>query len=311
MTKKALGKGLGALMESNSDNTQTALSSDETTRVVNEALEAGEPVREGIVWLPLDEILQNPWQPRQSFDEEKLQELASSIKEHGVVQPIIVTKALEGYRLIVGERRCRASRLAGLDTIPAIVRDCADQQMLEVALIENLQRQDLNPIEEAQAFQYLLREHDLTHEQLATRMGCSRPAISNALRLLTLPDEIRQDLIAGIIKPGHARAILSLDDDNMRLKAWKRIIDADLSVRQAEALAVKMAQGEPVAAASKPPRAALDANWQEILEALRERLNADVRITPKSKGKGRLEIHYRSQEELENLVELLFYRSSR
>lgn len=311
MAKKALGKGLSALMESNNDGTQVTDAIDETDGTANTESEGISRVREGVEWLSLAEILQNPWQPRKTFDEEKLQELADSIKAHGVVQPIIVTKAPEGYRLIVGERRCRAARLAGLDTIPAIVRDCADQQMLEVALIENLQRQDLNPIEEAQAFQYLLREHELTHEQLAERMGCSRPAISNSLRLLALPDEIRQDLIAGVIKSGHARAILSLEDENLRLKAWKRIKEGDLSVRQAEALVARMAQGEPVAAVAKAPKANLDADWQEILDTLRVRLNADVRITPKSKGKGRLEFHYRNQAELESLVELFLYVSSK
>ncbi|MBQ7568115.1 ParB/RepB/Spo0J family partition protein [bacterium] len=303
MSKKALGKGLADLL---------AVDDIEGTSP-DGSLNAGVSQKHdnGVVSLKLEEILQNPLQPRRRFDEGKLQELADSIKAHGVVQPVIVKRVAEGYRLIVGERRCRASKMAGLAEIPAIVRDFADQEMLEIALIENLQREDLNPIEEAQAYQYLLREHEMTHDQLAERLGCSRSAVSNALRLLTLSDEMRKDLEDGVITPGHARALLSLTDENLRYRAWQMIKKDSLSVRQAEALVARLAQdgeAKPNNVASKP---SLGPDWEHIVEVLRERLNADVRLIPRSKGKGRLELHYNSQKELENLVNILIYESSR
>jgi len=289
MKKRALGRGLSALLPD-----RPAAESEEI----------------GILEIPLAELRENPLQPRRHFDEDRLAELAESIRLHGVVQPGVVTRSIEGFRLVVGERRCRAARLAGLETIPALVRELADQQVLEIALIENLQREDLNPIEEAQAFSYLLREHELTHEQLAERLGCSRPAISNALRLLTLPDEVRADLESGVLTPGHARAVLALDDEARRLAAWREIRERNLSVRQAEELVASRAAGE----GRKPgvrsaPR--LSPDWLEVQDQLQQHLGTEVRIQPKAGGKGRVELHYRDAEELERLVELLVYLGER
>lgn len=298
MAKRALGKGLSDLMAV--DSSENDVSQNESTAN-----------SQGVVNLSLDEILQNPFQPRRKFDENKLQELADSIKIHGVVQPVIVNKAAEGYRLVVGERRYRASKMAGLTEIPAIVRDYADQQMLEVALIENLQREDLNPIETAQAYQYLLKEHELTHDQLSERLGCSRSAVSNTLRLLSLPGEIRDDLASGVITPGHARAILSLEDEKLRYKVWQTIKTENLSVRQAENLASRLAQGVSTEKTKKSVQQPVSPEWEETIELLREKLNADVRLAPKSKGKGRLELYYHSQKELESLLEMLFYMGRR
>ncbi|MDO5296967.1 MAG: ParB/RepB/Spo0J family partition protein [bacterium] len=298
MAKNALGKGLSALM--GMDNPDAQLQN-----------ETAASDKLGVVELELEQILQNPLQPRRKFDENKLQELADSIKVHGVVQPVIVNKVPEGYRLVVGERRFRASKLAGLSHIPAIVRDFADQQMLEVALIENLQREDLNPIETAQAYQYLLKEHNLTHDQLSERLGCSRSAVSNTLRLLALPDEIREDVISGVISSGHARAILSLDEERLRFKAWQIIKTDNLSVRQAEKLVAQLAQNTSQSAEKRDSQPALSPEWQETIELLREKLNADVRLSPKAKGKGRLEFYYHSQKELESLLEMLFYMGRR
>ena len=290
MKKRALGRGLSALLPGS-------------------GTDAAEPA--GILQIPLDELRENPLQPRRHFDEAKLAELADSIRVHGVVQPVVVTRAVEGYRLVVGERRCRAARLAGLESIPALVRELADQEILELALIENLQREDLNPIEEAQAFSYLLREHELTHEQLAERLGCSRPAITNTLRLLSLPDEIRMDLEAGILTPGHARAVLALEEESRRLAAWRQIRERALSVRQAEELVAAMAAGD---GARKPsPRSAprLSPDWLEIQDQLQQYLGAEVRIQPRAGGRGRLELHYRDADELERLVEMLVYLGER
>jgi len=290
MKKRALGRGLSALLSEDPGES------------------AG---HQGVLQIPLSEIRENPLQPRRHFDQERLGELADSIRVHGVVQPVVVTRAAEGYRLVVGERRCRAARLAGLEAIPALVRELADQQVLELALIENLQREDLNPLEEAQAFSFLLREHELTHEQLAERLGCSRPAISNSLRLLTLPEEIRADLEAGILSPGHARAVLSLEEDGQRLAAWRILRERGMSVRQAEELVSRLAQEGK--SGKKPPRAVegLSPDWEEVVDQLQRDLGTEVRIHSKANGRGRLELHYRDRDELERLVELLVYLGER
>lgn len=290
MSKHGLGKGLSALLPDNSTE-----SSQE---------------KAGVAELPLDKIIFNPLQPRKKFAEEALKDLAESIKVHGVVQPVIVTKVPQGYRLVVGERRTRAAKLAGLTAIPAIVRELSDQHILEIALIENIQREDLNPIEEAQAFSHLISEHGLTQEQLSERLGRSRPAVTNSLRLLKLPDEIRKDLESGVLKAGHARAIMGLDEKTM-LMAWKRIREEDMSVRQAEKLAAALKAGQAVSAKPKHAPPALSADWDELLAQLRSHLNADVRIAPKANGKGRLEFHYSNQDELERLIELFVYLGER
>lgn len=288
MKKRALGRGLSALLPDSPD--------------------AGVGI--GVLEIPLADLRENPLQPRRHFDEDRLAELAESIRVHGVVQPVVVTRAAEGYRLVVGERRCRAARLAGLQSIPALVRELADQQILEIALIENLQREDLNPIEEAQAFSYLLREHELTHEQLGERLGCSRPAITNALRLLSLPDEIRGDLEAGLLSPGHGRAVLALEEEGRRLSAWREIRARGLSVRQAEELVAGLGVGRN---GRKMPRSAprLSPDWLEVQDQLQHHLGTEVKILPKAGGKGRLELHYRDADELERLVEMLVYLGER
>lgn len=291
MSKHGLGKGLSALLP----DTTAAVPAEKDT---------------GVAELPLDKIIFNPLQPRKKFAEDALKELAESIKAHGVVQPVIVTKVPEGYRLVVGERRTRAAKLAGLTAIPAIVRELSDQHILEIALIENIQREDLNPIEEAQAFSHLISEHGLTQEQLSERLGRSRPAVTNSLRLLKLPDEIRKDIESGVLKAGHARAIMGLDEKIM-LMAWKRIREEDMSVRQAEKLAAALKAGQVMPAKPKHAPPALSADWDELLAQLRSHLNADVRITPKANGKGRLEFHYANQDELERLIELFVYLGER
>ncbi len=290
MKKRALGRGLSALL------------SEEPAETTEHP---------GVLQIPLSELRENPLQPRRHFDEERLAELADSIRVHGVVQPVVVTRAIEGYRLVVGERRCRAARLAGLESIPALVRELADQQVLELALIENLQREDLNPLEEAQAYSYLLREHELTHEQLAERLGCSRPAISNSLRLLTLPEEIRADLEAGVLSPGHARAVLSLEDEAQRLAAWRLLRERGMSVRQAEELVARLGGEGQAKKQQVRPTAGLSPDWQEVVDQLQRDLGTEVRIHSKANGRGRLELHYRDREELERLVELLVYLGER
>jgi len=286
--KRSLGKGLSELIPSGPINDSRAL-----------------------LEVPIDALYPNPMQPRADVDPDRLEELTLSIEAHGVLQPIIVRKKGNDYEIVAGERRWRAAQRAGLETVPCITQEITDEESLQLALIENLQREDLNPLEEAQAFSFLLREHELTHEQLAERLGCSRPAISNSLRLLTLPEEIRADLEAGILSPGHARAVLSLEEDGQRLAAWRILRERGMSVRQAEELVSRLAQEGK--SGKKPPRAVegLSPDWEEVVDQLQRDLGTEVRIHSKANGRGRLELHYRDRDELERLVELLVYLGER
>ncbi len=287
MKKQALGRGLSALLQ---DSQETLPAQNQT----------------GVTEIPLESLRENPLQPRRRFDQEKLEELAASIQEYGVVQPVVVTREGDGYRLVVGERRCRAARLAGLTSIPALIRELAGPRLLEVALIENIQRDDLNPIEEAQAYSFLLREHEWTQEELASRLGRSRPAVTNALRLLALPDPIKLDLEEGVLSSGHARTVLSLDSEHKQLEAWSTMRKSGCSVRQAEALVANWAR--PLRAVRKKD---LAPDWMEIQSHLEHKLGSVVRIRPKAKGKGHIELAYSNSDELERLVELLIYLGER
>lgn len=290
MKKQALGRGLSALLQDS-----------------QETLPAQPAGLAGVTEISLDLLRENPLQPRRRFDQEKLEELAASIKEYGVVQPVVVTREGDGYRLVVGERRCRAARLAGLASVPALIRELAGPRLLEVALIENIQRDDLNPIEEAQAYSFLLREHEWTQEELASRLGRSRPAVTNALRLLALPDPIKVDLEEGVLSSGHARTVLSLDSEHKQLEAWSTMRKLSCSVRQAEAMVSNWAK--PLRAAAR--RSELAPDWVEIQSHLEHKLGSVVRIRPKTKGRGHIELAYSNSDELERLVELLIYLGER
>lgn len=326
MSKRVLGRGLSALLPDNSEEPEQNSTSagshsvsdvtEDSTTVSHdwlmESSDGGDSVKSEsdnisyVIQVPLSQVRANPFQPRRKFDEERLTELAESIKVHGILQPVVVTKAAEGYRLVVGERRTRAARAAGLETIPAIVREMADQQSLEVALIENLQREDLNPIEEAQAFSYLIHEHGLTHEVLAQRLGCSRPAVSNALRLLQLSDSIREDLENGNLSAGHARAVMAITNERERADAWAKIRDRGMSVRESESFVQGLLAGpmSEVFAVGTAKKGSLSPDWQELIDQLRVHLNADVHIVPKANGKGKVEFRYSNREELDALLEL-------
>ncbi len=278
MQKQALGKGLGALIPDLS------------------VLDDKEKKALGISEIELDKIIPNDYQPRKVFDDEKLKELAASIKEQGVIQPIIVHKAGGGYQLIAGERRWRASRLAGLKTIPALVKEATKRELLEMALIENIQREDLNPLEAAEAYKRLQDEFKLTQEDLARRVGKERSTITNFLRLLGLPKEIKHDLSSGALSMGHAKALLSLDRVRDQLQAAASIVKKGLSVREAEALAHGL---------KNPPKEKKTRQNQELKsveEKLRKSLGTKVSITSKSKG-GRIVIEYYSSEELDRILE--------
>lgn len=252
--------------------------------------------------IPIDQIEPNPRQPRVRMDDGELAELAASIREHGVIQPLIVSRGREAdkYYLIAGERRWRAARQAGLQRVPAIIREVTEQQRLLWALIENVQRTDLSPLEAAEAYRQLTEDFGLTHEEVATRVGKSRTAVTNTLRLLKLPLVVQQALTKGHIREGHARALLALPTVQAQTAALQTVLTKELSVRQTEKLVQKMT-------GQKPEPTARPAPAPEILaleEQLRERLGTRVRLTRGRKG-GTLIIHYYSDEELDALVELI------
>ncbi|MCL6614738.1 MAG: ParB/RepB/Spo0J family partition protein [Firmicutes bacterium] len=275
---RGLGRGLGALIP-----------------------ELEEAESEGRLEIPIAQIRPNPFQPRREFDPEKLAELAASIREHGVLQPILLRRVEGGYQVVAGERRLRAAEQAGLSKIPAVIGDFSDATMMQVALVENLQRTDLNPIEEAEAYRRLIEEFGLTQEEIAQKVGKSRSAIANTLRLLNLPAAIQEDLKAGRASEGHARAVLGLTDEAERLAAWKEVVGGGLSVRETEELVKARAgkeRGDVSRETVKPPRAAsggLDPFLQEIEDRIRATLGTKVKIRPAGKG-GRIEIEYYSQE---------------
>jgi ParB family chromosome partitioning protein len=278
MQKQALGKGLGALIPDLS------------------ALDEKERKSLGIMEIELDKLVPNEYQPRKVFNDEKLKELAASIKVQGVIQPIIVHRIGTNFGLIAGERRWRAARLAGLKTIPALVREASKRELIEQALIENIQREDLNPLESAEAFKQLQDEYKLTQEDLARRVGKERSTITNFLRLLGLPKEIKQQLAAGALNMGHAKALLSLERLRDQMLAANQIVKKALSVREAEALAARLKR--PV----KEKKAQVGSEYGSVEERLRKSLGTKVSITAKAKG-GKIVIEYFSNEELERILE--------
>ena len=248
--------------------------------------------------LPLDRLYRGRYQPRRTIREEGIEELAQSIRKQGVIEPVIVRpRPAGGYEIIAGERRWRAAGRAGLDTVPVIVRDVDDRQAVAMALIENVQREDLGPLEEAAALKRLLDEQQLTHEALAEAVGKSRTAVTNTLRLLRLAPGVREQLDAGALEMGHARALLPLPDADQEAAA-RRVVSGGLSVRQTEALVKRMLHAEP------PPReSSRDADTQRLERTLSERVGAPVSIVSQKGGKGRVVIRYGSLDELDGILE--------
>lgn len=284
MIKKGLGKGLDALFQSSEDDSRIA-----------------EYIKQEILKeIKISDIDQNVNQPRKSFDEQSLTELADSIKQHGVLSPIIVKSNGSRYQIVAGERRWRAARLAGLKEIPAIIKDSDEAQSMEIALIENLQRENLNPIEEAEGMRQLMELMGLTQEQVAQRLGKSRPAVSNSLRLLTLPDEFRKMIMKDELTPGHARALLAIDDERSRAIMAKKTIEAGLNVRQLEELVKKHKQLK----AERKPRNVKPESLSTIEAALEEYLGTKVEILH-SRKKGSIYIEYYGEEDLERIIDRL------
>lgn len=262
-----------------------------------------EPERGAVTKLPLQKVEPNPDQPRRTFDEEELQALADSIAAHGILQPLAVRASGGGfYQIIAGERRWRAARMAGLSEVPVVVLEADDRTVMELALVENLQRQDLNPMEEAEGYQRLMKEYGLTQEEAAARVGKSRPAVANALRLLLLPEEVRSLVEDGTISAGHARAILSLPAARLQKAAAQKIVALRLSVRQAEAMCKRMLQEEEK---PEPKPAPLTVDYvAECEKSLTRRLDRKVRIV-NGKRKGRFELEFYGQEDLQRLYDAL------
>lgn len=292
MANKSLGRGLSALF--GEDNLDPAMPPA-----------GGEPVKpkNGFRNLPLRRIEPNRAQPRRAFDETSLQELENSIRVHGVLAPITVRQGDNGYyQIVAGERRWRAARRAGLDTIPAMVIDADERTMMELALIENLQREDLNPVEEALGYRNLMELYGMTQEQIAETVSKSRPAIANALRLLALPEPLLEQLRSGALSAGHARALLSVEDAEGRQALADKIIAEGLSVRQAEELAKKTKKEEKTHPAADP---AVTQAIRELENRASARVGNKVTIRHKSNNKGKVEINYYSVDELEKIIEIL------
>ncbi len=288
--RKALGKGLDALLRSN--KTAPSVVSTEPVAVTGP----------GPLLVPIGDIQPNPLQPRTVFQAERLAELAQSIRENGIIQPLVVRKAAIGYQLIAGERRWRAARMANLERVPVVVQDFADERLMEITLIENIQREDLNPIEVAHAFDRLAKEFQLSHEQIAQRTGKDRTTITNMMRLLRLPQDIQLLLAEHRLSMGHARAILGLPTPELQIEVAERTTAEGLSVRQVERLVQKMSEPrEPKPAAE----AALDPNVKAAIQELERVLGTRVRLTEKSENRGRIEIEYYSMDDLTRIYETI------
>jgi ParB family chromosome partitioning protein len=253
---------------------------------------------------PIEELKPHGQQPRKTFNDEKMAELVASIREKGVIQPLIVRRAEEHYQIIAGERRWRAAQKAGLREIPVVIQDVSEDWALEMALIENIQREDLNPIEEAAAYRNLMERFDLTQEEVAQRVGKDRSTVANALRVLRLPERVREDVIFGRLSMGHARALLALDGEADLLEARAQVVGKNLSVRETEALVKRIKNFKESSKRTKPGGGDPDPELVHLAERLQHSLGTQVKIVPRGKG-GKIEISYFSPEDLGRLLEIL------
>ncbi|EQB86499.1 ParB family chromosome partitioning protein [Clostridium punense] len=280
MKKSALGKGLASLIPEDNIETEDSKS---------------------ILTVSINSIKPNEDQPRKYFDPEKIMELAESIKEHGIIQPIVLKKDGDTYTIIAGERRWRAAKSIGLKEVPVVILDLSDRQVLEVSLIENIIREDLNPIEEALAYKKLIRDFSLTQEEISKKVSKSRSAIANCMRLLNLDKRVQEYLIDGVISEGHGRAILGIEDNNVQYEVAQKVIDEDLNVRQTEKL-IKTYGNEK---ALREKKNIVNPYHKDIAAKLEGYFNTKVVLSEKSNNKGKIEIEYYSEDDLQRIVELL------
>ena len=283
MAKKfGLGKGLGALISENEEET------NENSKLL----------------IPLNKIKSNAEQPRKSFDNERIAELAESIKHHGVIQPLILMKENEDYVIIAGERRWRAAKMAGLKEVPAIIMDITEKEVLEVSLIENIQRQDLNPIEEALAYKRLIDEFKLTQEELSKRIGKSRTTITNCMRLINLDDRVKEYIIEGVLSEGHGRTLLSINDEELQYTIAQKVIDGGLSVRELEKLIKKVYSTDKKKKDNKEVNDENNIYYKDIEEKLQSHFGTKIKLSYK-KDKGKIEIEYYSEEDLQRILDII------
>ena len=292
--KRGLGKGLDSLIPTN------VMMESEVKHATVSTASSAEEGKDGTLMVKLSKVEPNREQPRKNFDEDSLQELAESLKQFGMLQPILVQNRGDYYEIIAGERRWRAAKIAGLKEVPVIVRELTDQEIVEISLIENIQREDLNPIEEAQAYKRLLTEFHLKQDEVAERVSKSRTAVTNSMRLLKLCDEVQKMVVDDMISTGHARALISIEDPEEQYLIAQKIFDETLSVREVEKL-VKDLHKPP-----KPPKEenkTLQAIYQEISERLKQSLSTKVSVSAKQNGAGKIEIEFYNHEDLERLLE--------
>lgn len=297
MAKKfGLGKGLDALIP-----LADTLGDTDKQDILNEDEEDIE-INNGILTISVEDIKANENQPRKFFDENKLMELAESLKQHGIIQPLVLNKHKDNYSIIAGERRWRAAKIAGFKEIPAIIMDVSDSKLLQVSLIENIQREDLNPIEEAIAYQKLINEYSLTQEELSIKIGKSRSAITNTMRLLNLDERVKEYIIQGVIAEGHGRALLPLENE-LQYEVAQKVIDDSLSVREVEKLVKKLTTDniEPENVERRKP---LNPYYKDVRDRLQEYFGTKVNINS-NKNKGKIEIEYYSEEDLQRILDII------
>ena len=292
---KGLGKGLDALIPENSAR-KNAKTEVEKQVVIEKVIKKEE------VMVKISEVEPNRNQPRKNFDEDALLELSESIKQFGIIQPLVVQKRKDYYEIIAGERRWRAAKIAGLKEVPVIIKDYTDQEIVEISLIENIQREDLNPIEEAQAFKRLLTEFHLKQDEVAEKVSKSRTAVTNSMRLLKLDERVQQMVIEGMLSTGHARALLAIEDNDLQFQMATKIYNEKLSVRDVEKLVKNLGKKKPEKKEENAQQAAV---FQDLEEKMKAALGTKVSINRKNDQKGKIEIEYYSMDELERLMEIL------
>lgn len=279
MSKKfGLGKGLGALIPEDDNNSET-----------------------GSLLIPINKIKSNSDQPRKDFDNEKIVELAESIKHHGIIQPLILQKDGSNYMIVAGERRWRAAKIAGIKEVPAIIMDLTQKEILEISLIENIQREDLNPIEEAIAYKKLLSDFDITQDELSKRMGKSRTAITNVMRLINLDSRVQEYLIEGVLSEGHGRTLLGVKDNELQYELAQKVIDDGISVRELERLIKKLSNKKEKVNKKEEE---LNPYYRDVLDRLQNHFGTKVSISNK-KNKGKIEIEYYSEEDLQRIIDII------
>lgn len=293
--KSGLGKGLDSLIPNKKNDISDS-------KVEKKQEKENDPPKSGEIMVRINEVEPNRDQPRKDFDEDALMELADSIRQFGILQPLLVQKKKNYYEIIAGERRWRAAKLAGIKEVPIIVKDYTDQEIVEISLIENIQRENLNPIEEAMAFKRLLQEFQLKQDEVAERVSKSRTAVTNSMRLLKLSPRVQQMIIDDMISTGHARALLAIDDEEQQFILANKIFDEKLSVRETEKLVKALKNPKKEVKKEKPEHTFI---YENIEEQIKNIMGTKVSVNQKANGKGKIEIEYYSEEELERIYDLL------